>query len=996
MSADMATMAQRARERMEHLVATDPRIAAAVPRDAVTQAITAPDIDYAGVIRAVLQGYADRPALAVRDHDLRKDDQGRMRRHALPAFRTISYAELERQVDAICAAWQHEPALAVQPGDFVAYLAFTGAEMVAMDFAAVFAHAVSVPLQANLGQEEVGAILSDVSPTCLVASIDHLDLATVCALTQPGLRSVIVIDVDEQDDVDRARIKAAQDMLNSAASPIACVTFAQLAARGEALAFSPPSPRAEGRDAVSMIMYTSGSTGTPKGAIIHEAINMQFWCALPAYQPCIAVAYAPMNHFMGRNQIFAALAQGGTAYISLRSDLSTLFEDIRLANPTTLLMIPRVCEIIYQHYQSEVQRRVALGEAEAEADAAVRADMACGYLGTRLVSAGTGSSPTAPEVRAFIRDCFGIAFIEGYGSTEAGGGASVWGDQVQRGLVIDYKLRDVPELGYYGTDRPFPRGELLIKTRLQIQGYFKRPEATAGIFDEDGYVITGDIMEQRGPDQLAWVDRRSSVIKLSQAEFVAIGPLESTFLGGSSLIRQIYVHGSSWRAYLLAVVVPDLAVAGARLGHAASNVELRDMVLAEFAEVARAAGLKSFEIPRDVLIEREPFSMENGLLSSVRKPLRPNLKRRYADALEAMYQNMEREQQQQLAQLRTAGADVSTRDRVAAAIRSNLGLPAIDPQGRRSYRDLGGDSLGGVALAALLDEMFGVDVPVGMILGPDGTIDRIATFVDAQREGSVGRVTFDDVHGTNAQVISPDQLVLPAFLDEAALTAAAAASPPSDEPPACVLLTGATGFLGRFLCLEWLEHMAHTGSGKVIALVRAADAEAGRQRLFDLIGAHDPALAAHFAQMAEGRLEVVAGDLDLPRLGLSTTEYDRLAAEVDRIVHPGAFVNHRLSYQALFGANVAGTAELLRLALTARQKPVDYVSTVGVPHLIPGLAAAAEDADVRLPGLELPLRDDYAFGYAASKWAGEVLLRDAAARANVRRIVYLGGVAPAG
>src|SRR5690606_25728564 len=121
----------------------------------------------------------------------------------------------------------------------------------------------------------------------------------------------------------------------------------------------------------------------------------------------------------------------------------------------------------------------------------------------------------------------------------------------------------------------------------------------------------------------------NNVIKLSQAEYVALGPLEATYLAHSALISQIFLYGNSHRAFLLAVVVPDLEIASARLGRPATPEDLRGMVLAELQDVAREASLKSFEVPREVLIELEPFTYENGLLSSVRKPLHPKLKERY-------------------------------------------------------------------------------------------------------------------------------------------------------------------------------------------------------------------------------------------------------------------------------------------------------------------------------------------------------------------------------
>ena len=65
--------------------------------------------------------------------------------------------------------------------------------------------------------------------------------------------------------------------------------------------------------------------------------------------------------------------------------------------------------------------------------------------------------------------------------------------------MIDYKLVDVPELGYFHTDQPHPRGELLVKTETLFPGYYKRPEVTAEVFDPDGYYRTGDIVAEVGP-----------------------------------------------------------------------------------------------------------------------------------------------------------------------------------------------------------------------------------------------------------------------------------------------------------------------------------------------------------------------------------------------------------------------------------------------------------------------------------------------------------------
>jgi fatty acid CoA ligase FadD9 len=72
--------------------------------------------------------------------------------------------------------------------------------------------------------------------------------------------------------------------------------------------------------------------------------------------------------------------------------------------------------------------------------------------------------------------------------------------------VTDLKLADVPDLGYFHSDRPHPRGELLVKSEDLFAGYYECSDATAGVFDPDGYYRTGDLMAQIGPDQLVYLD----------------------------------------------------------------------------------------------------------------------------------------------------------------------------------------------------------------------------------------------------------------------------------------------------------------------------------------------------------------------------------------------------------------------------------------------------------------------------------------------------------
>ncbi|STZ73760.1 Long-chain-fatty-acid--CoA ligase 5 [Mycolicibacterium fortuitum] len=274
----------------------------------------------------------------------------------------------------------------------------------------------------------------------------------------------------------------------------------------------------------------------------------------------------------------------------------------------------------------------------------------------------------------------------------------------------------------------------------------------------------------------------------------------------------------------------------------------------------------------------------------------------------------------------------------------------------------------------LLQEIFDVEVPVSAIVSPASDLRTIAEYIEAQRSGADVRPTFTSVHGRNATEVHASDLTLDKFIDAATLAAAPSLPGPVSEIRT-VLLTGATGFLGRYLALEWLERMDLV-DGKVICLVRAKSDEEARARLDKTFDSGDPKLWAHYQKLAADHLEVIAGDKGEADLGLDQATWQRLADTVDFIVDPAALVNHVLPYSELFGPNALGTAELIRIALTTRIKPFAYVSTIGVGGGIePG--KFVEAGDIRAISPVRRVDDGYANGYGNSKWAGEVLLREA-------------------
>lgn len=308
----------------------------------------------------------------------------------------------------------------------------------------------------------------------------------------------------------------------------------------------------------------------------------------------------------------------------------------------------------------------------------------------------------------------------------------------------------------------------------------------------------------------------------------------------------------------------------------------------------------------------------------------------------------------------------------------------MDTGDRRSFAESGGDSLGAASFAALLSDIFGVEVDVNLILSPAGHPITWATAIERSLASTAARPTARTVHGENARDLSAEDLDITRLQPHLAELINARAPGPVVDEPRCVLVTGATGFLGRFLCLEWLERLAPR-DGTVVCLVRARDNEEALARMRATF-AGDDELATRFAAL-EGHLEVLVGDIGADRLGLSDETWARLADQVDRIVHPGALVNHVLGYEDLFAANVMGTAELAALALTGHVKPLDFVSSIAVVPFLDKTGGVTETSPL---AATIEIKDRYSAHYGASKWAAESVLHSAQERFGLPVTIFRG------
>lgn len=280
-----------------------------------------------------------------------------------------------------------------------------------------------------------------------------------------------------------------------------------------------------------------------------------------------------------------------------------------------------------------------------------------------------------------------------------------------------------------------------------------------------------------------------------------------------------------------------------------------------------------------------------------------------------------------------------------------------------------------------------IDVPMSVIFQSQ-TLEAFAAEIDRAQDPTGLRLDagigtgYDPAAQDEAYAADADDLMsqLPESIPSA--PTAAAGAPASPET---VFLTGATGFLGSYIIRELLSRNL-----RVIAHVRAQDASSGLARI-------EAATKAYglWSDDWRSRLQAVVGDISKPRLGLSSSDWERVANEADVIVHNGAQVNWMLPYSSLRNANVISTMDCIGLCTQGRPKRLAFVSstsTLDNDHYV-----KLSQESIAAGGNGVPESDDLSgsrkglgTGYGQSKWASEAVVREAGRRGLVGVVVRPG------
>ncbi|KAF9122955.1 Long-chain-fatty-acid--CoA ligase 5, partial [Mortierella sp. GBA39] len=198
------------------------------------------------------------------------------------------------------------------------------------------------------------------------------------------------------------------------------------------------------------------------------------------------------------------------------------------------------------------------------------------------------------------------------------------------------KLVDVPELNYFSTDKPYPRGEVCVRGPNVFPGYLKDEKKTKEAIDDEGWLHSGDIGFIKENGTLTVIDRMKNVFKLSIGEYVAVEKIEYQIASRLPIALQFFVHGDPHEPCLVSVFVPDPETFPAF----ANNVLFPSGaggLTGKFDDTFRTA----FEIPRAVLIEPTPFTIENDLLTPTFKIKRHPVVQAYRNQLDQLYREIQ-------------------------------------------------------------------------------------------------------------------------------------------------------------------------------------------------------------------------------------------------------------------------------------------------------------------------------------------------------------------
>ncbi|MFE4831820.1 amino acid adenylation domain-containing protein [Streptomyces sp. NPDC056672] len=818
----------------------------------------------------------------------------------------LSYAELSARADRIAAALQ---ARGEGPGSIVGLVVDRSVDLPAAVLGVLRTGAAYLPVD----PENPADRTADQFAECGVRTV----LATPATVSAPALGSA--------DGGPRTLVLDWQDPAWAAGAP------------GPAAVDVPP-------DAPAYVIYTSGSSGRPKGVLVAHRHVLRLLAACDEHLRLGPDDVWTLFHSYAFDfsvwEIWGALLHGGRLVVVPQwvTRAPDVFAELVLAERVTVLSqtpsaFGQVSEALLERPDPPALRYVVFG-GEALHHAALR----------RWVGAHGDRRPELINMYGITETTVHVT-VRPVRETDLAEPVSLIGPPLPdlSLYLLDGALRPV------GTGVP---GEIFVGGDGVSLGYVANPGLTAGRMLPDPFsgrpgarmYRSGDLAVRRRDGELVYLGRGDDQVKV-RGHRIELGEVRTALDALDNVVRAAVVleRDRIGAATLAGYVVPaaDARATGAGIRRALLRSLPEWMVPASITLLEELPLTRNGKLDRQALADRRDQAAATGPRG---EPPRGDTARE-----------------------------------LAGIWRELLGVRAVG--GEDNFFELGGHSLMVMHLVARIRTVLGVEVPMDTLfhrpqLQPladavDEVRSAAATAATAATPGQdaeaasveVGSVAAASVAAGSAEPTAPGPTAELAAV-RADLAARAAGiprpGPRADADRNTVLLTGATGFVGRFVLAELLA-----GGARVLCLVRGGAARHGQL----VAGMADLGL---WREEHAARLELVDGDIAAPGLGMTGADRDRLAADAGRIVHTAAWVNHVYPYEELAAANTHSMAGLLELAARGPRSALTLVSTSSVYD-----SGAYPPGATVVPG---PLRalPSAANGYVRSKAMAEQYLELAA------------------
>src|SRR5262245_19234518 len=388
-------------------------------------------------------------------------------------------------------------------------------------------------------------------------------------------------------------------------------------------------------DTLATICYTSGTVGRPKGVMLTHGNILANVAGCDhlriARSDDLFLSLLPLSHMFERTGGYYLPLSLGAKVVYARS-VSQLPEDLLTQRPTVMFSVPRVYERFAAKIgetlaSSPAKKRlfelvVAAGGREAPGEAGIADRLVLALLrgpvagpvlarmGGRLRLAVLGGAPLDPSIaRLFIG--LGLPILQGYGMTEA-----------SPVISVNRLENNVPESVGLPLDnveaRTAENGELLARGPSVMKGYWNNPEASAKSLDGSGWLHTGDLAEIRD-GRIFIRGRLKDVLVLSNGEKLPPQDVELAILGDPAF-EQVVLIGEG-RPFLTLVTV-------SRESDEKSLIQRANDRLKAFPRYIRV---------RRVVASREPWTVDNGMLTPTLKVRRERVQKEFAPQIERAY-----------------------------------------------------------------------------------------------------------------------------------------------------------------------------------------------------------------------------------------------------------------------------------------------------------------------------------------------------------------------